>query len=185
MHIKDMWLWATRKHGSGHRGFLEGVFLKCSLRGCIMKTRTFTFFTIFTVFYVFLHQSWSTLRTQVEDGWRKYSQDFLFKQPNVSKLPFHQANALVIPKVHSSFYCFYRHVTLPDSPPYQTAYILDISGSCRWFNMGDIHSNRFQCVPMCLLNVFSIGCSMDMFGSQKKQLTGSQAELCWFQFPSW
>ena len=65
-----------------------------------------------------------------------------------------------LPKVHSSFYCFYRHVTLPDSPPYQTAYILDISGSCRWFNMGDTHSNRFQCVPMCLFNVFSIGCSI-------------------------
>ena len=38
MHVKDMWLWSTRKHGSGHRRFLEGVFLKCSLRGCIMKT---------------------------------------------------------------------------------------------------------------------------------------------------
>ena len=46
--------------------------------------------------------------------------------------------------------------------------------------MGDTLSNRFQCVPMCLLNAFSIGCSMDMFGSQKEQLTGSQAELCWF-----
>ena len=144
MHVKDMWLWSTRKHGSGHRRFLEGVFLKCSLRGCIMKTEpshSSPSSPFSTSFYINLDPPWEHRLKMVEESIHRTS----------------CSSSQTFPSFR-----FIRRMTV---------YILDISGWCRWLKMGaDTHSNRFQCLPMCLFNICSIGCSMDMFGSQKKHL---------------
>jgi len=192
MHVKDMWLWATRKHGSGHRRFLEGVFLKCSLRGCIMKTEpshSSPSSPFSTSFYINLDPPWEHRLKMVEENIHRTSCSssqtfpsfrFIRRMRWWSRMNSH--------KVQSIFYSsFYRPFTLQTVHPTRqsTFWIFhDISGWCRWLKMGaDTHSNRFQCLPMCLFHVCSIGCSMDILGSQKKHLTGAQGELCLFE--SW
>ena len=71
MHVKDMWLWATRKHGSGHRRFLEGVFLKSSFRGCIMKpepSHASPSSPFSTSFYINLDPPWEHRLKMVEES---------------------------------------------------------------------------------------------------------------------
>lgn len=176
MHVKDMWLWATRKHGSGHRRFLEGVFLKCSLRGCIMKTEpshSSPSSPFSTSFYINLDPPWEHRLKMVEENIHRTSCSssqtfpsfrFIRRMRWWSRMNSH--------KVQSIFYSsFYRPFTLQTVHPTRqsTFWIFqDDAGDSRW---AQIHtatgSNVFQCV--CSMFV-PLDVLWTCLGSQKKHL---------------
>ena len=147
--------WATRKHGSGHRRFLEGVFLKCSLRGCIMKTEpshSSPSSPFSTSFYINLDPPWEHRLKMVEENVHRTSCSSSHTFPSFrfirrmrwwSRMNSH--------KVQSIFYSsFYRPCTLQTVHPTRqsTFWIFqDDAGDSRWAQIRTATgSNVFQCV---------------------------------------